>query len=174
MNAFSQDDALQQEIVTRNQTDSKPILIELSQAGFDVDWVSDLYNRKLKYKNVIPILLNWLPRTDNFAVKESIIRALSVSWARNTIAQNLLVEEFRKQGYSPGQKWAIGYALSVVADDSISSDLIDLIRDDSFGKAREMLVVALGNVKKPGIEEFLVDLVNDDDFVADLRSGYSG
>ena len=152
-----------QRIITANMEATKPILFELSQVGLDVKWIEDLYNKRFDYRRAIPILLRWLPRVENPAVKEAIVRALSVTWARHTEAPALLIEEFRTSNNDSGLKWAIGNALSVVADDDVVSDIVGLIKDKTHGKAREMLVVALGNMKTPDVKYFLIGLLEDED-----------
>ena len=152
-----------QRIIAINRQASAPVLTDLAQAGFNLEWVSDLYSKKLNYKDAIPILMKWLPRIENLDVKEDIVRALSVPWAKHTAAPKLLVEEFRKPVINPGLKWAIGNALSVVADDDVLNDIVGLIQDKTHGKAREMLVVALGNMKTPDVKYFLIELLDDDD-----------
>jgi hypothetical protein len=159
----SQDEDRRQQLIAQNKEASKPVLTDLSQVGLNVDWIEDLYNRRLDYQRAIPILLHWLPQVENPAVKEAIVRALSVPWARNTKAAVLLVEEFRRAKSDFGLNWAIGNALSVVADDNVLSDIVGLIRDKTYGKAREMLVVALGNMKSPDVIYPLFELLEDED-----------
>jgi HEAT repeat protein len=162
------DEENRQRMIAINKEASKPILVELSQAGFEVESISDLYNKHMVYRRAIPLLVQWLPWVENLAVKESIVRALSVPWAKRTTAPKLLVDEFRKQVSNPGLQWAIGNALSIVADDDVLNDVIGLIRDKEHGKAREMLVVSLGNMKTPGVENLLIELLDDEDL-----AGYS-
>jgi hypothetical protein len=159
----SQDEDRRQQLIAQNKEASKPVLADLSQAGLDVDWIEDLYNKRLDYKRAIPILLRWLPRVENTAVKEAIVRALSVPWARHTGAPELLIEEFRRSKSDFGLNWAISNALSVVADDNVLNDVVGLIRDKTYGKAREMLVVALGNMKSPDVKNILIELLDDED-----------
>lgn len=160
-----QDEDRRQQLIAQNKEASKPVLDDLSQVGLDVDWIEDLYNKRLDYQRAIPILLRWLPRVENPSVKEAIVRALSVPWARRTEAPVLLVEEFRRAKSDFGLNWAIGNALSVVADDNVLSDIVGLIRDKTYGKAREMLVVALGNMKSPDVKYTLIELLDDEDLV---------
>jgi len=152
-----------QRMIAINRQASAPVLTDLAQVGFNLEWVSDLYSKKLNYKDAIPILIKWLPRIENLDVKEDIVRALSVSWAKHTAAPKLMVEEFRKYGAYPGLLWAIGNALSVVANDDVLNDIVGLIRDKTYGKAREMLVVALGNMKSPDVKYTLIELLEDED-----------
>jgi hypothetical protein len=154
----------QQRITAITRIASAPVLVDLARAGFQVELVSDLFNKSINYKNAIPILLHWLPRVDNLDVKESIVRALSVSWAKPAAAR-ALVEEFRKVKYesNTGIKWTIANALSVVADDSVFSEIVDLVQDSQNGKAREMLAVSLGNMKNPNAQDILIGLLEDDE-----------
>jgi HEAT repeat protein len=159
----TQNEQRRQLIIAANKEAAKPVLDELSQAGFDVEWISDLYNKRFNYRRAIPILLRWLPRIENPAVKEGIVRALSVTWAKHTGASTLLIEEFRRPISTPGLKWAIGNALSIVADDDVLNDILELVQDTANGKAREMLVVALGNMKTSDVNYFLIQLLDDED-----------
>lgn len=94
-----------------------PLKAELAKAGFQVDSVDDLHNQRLDYRDAIPILLEWLPRIENRDVKESVVRALTVKWAKPAAAP-LLIEEFRRADDSSelGLRWVIGNALAEVAD----------------------------------------------------------
>jgi hypothetical protein len=49
-------------IIAANEEDLKPVLAELLQAGFEVESISDLYNKCIDYRRAIPLLLNWLSR----------------------------------------------------------------------------------------------------------------
>jgi len=153
---------IRQQAIAANREASKPVLAELAEVGFDIEWIEELYNKRFDYKITIPILLRWLPRIENPAVKEAIVRALSVPWAKHTTAPVLLIEEFRRSDADLFLKWAIGNALSVVADDDVLNDIIALINDKKHGKAREMLVVALGNMRTPGVGDFLIELLDDE------------
>jgi hypothetical protein len=143
--------------------DARPILLDLASAGFHVDTVADLFNRKMNYERAIPILLSWLPRISDPAVKEDVIRALTVRWAKG-VAALPLVQEFRRAS-SEAMRWAIANALSVVADDTVFDDIVQLVRDIRNGKSREMLTLALGNMTNPQAVSVLTDLLNDEQVV---------
>ncbi len=59
-------------------------------------------------------------------------------------------------------KLAIAQALAVVADDSVCDDIIELAQDHRHGKARQMIVLALGNMKDPRAIETAMQLLNDE------------
>ncbi len=155
-----------QQIIKINKRDSTPVLKELSKVGIQVEWISDLYSQKLINKKCIPILLHWLPLVENKDVKEDIVRALSIPWAK-PIAAPVLIKEFRKlRNFEfQGLKWAIGNALAVVADDTVFTDIVDLVSDRRYGRSREMLVVALGNMKDLRSQHILINLLEDDEVV---------
>lgn len=143
-----------------------PVIADLAQNGLSVEWVEDLYHKRYNYKEAIPILMKWLPLIDNLDVKETIVRALSVRWAK-PIAAPALIKEFRKFRNLPdgGITWAIGNALSVVADDSVAVDIIELVQDIQYGRSRQMLAIALGNMKKADVQDVLINLLDDKDVV---------
>lgn len=140
------------------------LLADLEEAGFPVDIVSDLFSKRFDYQRAIPILLKWLPLADSESLREELVRALSVKWARPAAAPALirlfpLVDD--QSGL--GAKWVIANALAVVADDSVLSQIVSLVRSKEYGRSREMLAVALGNMKDSCVDEVLLDLLNDDE-----------
>ena len=153
-----------QRLITINRRDSTPVLADLVKAGFEIVRISDLYNKKYNYKTAIPVLLRWLPQIENMDVKEDIVRALSVSWAK-PVAAPVLIDEFRKiqNESSTGIKWAIANALSVVANDRVFADIVDLAQGPKHGTARQMLAVSLGNMKDSSAQDVLINLLDDDE-----------
>jgi hypothetical protein len=145
-------------------TPEQALLAELAANGFSVHSVWELFGRKLNYKSIIPVLLRWLPAITDQKVKEAVVRALSVKWAKPGAAP-LLVKEFEK-AHDPsgiGMGWAIANALSVVADDSVFEELSQLVKNPKYGSSREMLAVALGNIKDARADDVLLDLLDDDE-----------
>ncbi|MEI7848218.1 MAG: HEAT repeat domain-containing protein [Chloroflexota bacterium] len=146
-----------------NQQDSAPVIEDLAKLGITVEWISDLNKNLNNHIKAIPILLKWLPLIDNLDVKESIVRTLSIP-STKPIAAPALIKEFRKFRNLPdsGIAWVIGNALSVVADDSVAVDIIELVQDLHYGKSRQMLVIALGNMRKVDVQDVLINLLNDE------------
>ena len=142
-----------------------PLMAELVSSGYDVKSL-DLLARSDAYKDAVPILVKWLPKITNSRVKESIVRALSVSWARLG-AVTALLTEYRNTPDSEnrGLKWAIGNALEVLASDKIFDDIVELVQDKRHGIARQMLVLALGKMKNPRAVDVLICQLDDDDVV---------
>ena len=144
--------------------DAARVIQELVAAGFPVNSLADLRREQSAYVRAIPILLAWLPRIENSDVKQDIVRCLSVPWAKS-LAAAPLVEAFRLADDSSetGLRWAIGNALEVVGDDAVLDDMIELAKDRRYGRAREMVVVGLGNMTDGRVLPVLIDLLNDDE-----------
>jgi HEAT repeat protein len=145
----------------------EPVLAALAAAGFAARSLADLRHSGGPYRGAIPVLLEWLPKVTDRKVKEEIVRALSVPWAKPVAAQ-AMIEEFRHVDASldptgTGLRWTIGNALDVLADDSCFDELVELAQDRRFGRARQMIVLALGRSKNPAAAEVLLGLVDDPD-----------
>jgi hypothetical protein len=147
--------------IEKNMADAAPVVADLIAAGFYVHSIGDLYNQRVDYRRAIPILVKWLPRIDNPDVKETIIRALSVKWTPSEVAR-VMVDEYRKgvPGDTPW-RWAIGNALTVLATDAVFDDIVEIVRDRRYGRARERAVESLGNMKDQRAADVLVELVDD-------------
>jgi hypothetical protein len=148
---------------------AEQVLKDLGAIGFRVNTVSELRHERRQYRAAIPTLLRWLPRISDRHVKEEIIRTLSVPWAKPTAAP-VFIDEFRK-AEDEGVRWALANGLEVVADDAVFEDLVQLVRDKNNGKAREMLAVALGNMKDPRAVAVLIDLLGDAEIVGHAVMG---
>ncbi len=146
-----------------NEADAAPVVNALQAAGFPVGTIADLFNKKLNYRNAIPILVEWLPRVSNRDVKEDIVRALSVKWA--VAAGPLLVAEFRRAADDLGLGWAIGSALETIANDEIADALLELAMNPAYGRAREMVVLGLAKLKDERVGSVLLNLLGDDEVV---------
>jgi hypothetical protein len=144
----------------------KELLEELADVGFPVGSVSELRTSGARYGAAIPVLLRWLPRAAEPAfLKEDIVRALSVPWAKPG-ALGPLIDEFRAIPFDADSReeslrWAIGNALEVLWDDERFDDLVALAREVRFGKAREMVVLGLGRSKQPEAGDVLIGLLDD-------------
>lgn len=138
-----------------------PLIQDLRDAGFVVEAVGDL-RKGAPYPAAVPILIEWLPKIEDRYVKEDVIRTLSVPWARPDAVAPIL-REFKRLPDEPlGVKWAAGNALEVIADDSVFEEIVDIATDPGYGKAREMVVAALGNMTDPRAVEILMDLLDNE------------
>jgi HEAT repeat protein len=159
--------------MTREEED-KLVTEALNRLGMDVASVFDLMKWKQPYSAAVPILLEHLPKVQDSGIKEGIIRVLTTKEARGQ-AGPALITEFRAT--APGQradltlKWAIGNALSIVANDSDFADLVELVKDKQHGRSREMLAVALGNMRNPAAVNVLIELLNDEEVAGHALMG---
>jgi hypothetical protein len=108
-----------------NSRDAAPVVNQLRAMGFPVTSIPELHHQGLDYRAAIPVLLDWLPKITNRIVQETIVRALSVPWAKPDAARPL-IRLFIDLDDDPQSalRWAIGNALDVVADEQVSDDLI--------------------------------------------------
>jgi hypothetical protein len=144
------------------RSDAEPILSDLAAIGYRIAAIGDL-RRSGNYRAAIPVLLRWLPQVSNPQVEEDIVRTLSVPWAKPSAAP-ALIEAFKNvdDPTGTGLRWAIANALEVVSDDSVFAEVVSLVRDGKYGKAREMLALALANMDAVRSMPVLLDLLRDD------------
>jgi hypothetical protein len=148
-------------------SDDRKVVAALRKAGVKVRSVYDLVRTTKPYPAGIPVLITWLPKVTNPTTKEGIVRALTVRGAGEEAAR-VLVDEFHKIGPDADDhhqviKWTIGNALSEVADDAVVEELIDIAKDSKHGGTRDMVVLALGNMRTPSVVKVLLDLLDDSD-----------
>src|SRR5713226_2501596 len=148
------------------QKEGRRVVEALRYAGVTIRSIDDLVNTKEPYPKAIPVLLELLPTVRDSGIKEGVVRALTVKEAKGK-AEQALIREFRS--ISPdaaadlqGLKWAIGNALTIVATDAVFNELVELATNKMHGRAREMVVMALGNMKNPKAGEVLVGLLSDE------------
>lgn len=145
----------------------QPLVAALSNVGVMVQSVWDLVNTSKEYKQAIPVLIVHLERPYPWRIREGIARALTVKYAGED-AYTALVREFRKLPDSSdpdqhGFKWALGNAISVVANKNHYEDLAGLARDRVHGQSRDMIVRRLPKLDRERSADLLVDLLGDDD-----------
>ena len=108
--------------------------------------------------------MKWLPLLDDPSEREALIRALSVPWARNSEVARALIGEFARANERP-LRWAIGNALEVTVTSAEADLLLPLVRNPSFGTARQMVVRALGRVGGQSALPVLLELLSDEQTV---------
>ena len=140
-----------------------PVLQELTEVGFPYPSISALRESGVRYEQAVPILVRWLSRAaDDDQLKEELVRALSVPWARRE-ALPALLEEFQDLTNPELLRWTVGNALSIVAGSPTVPTLTSLALDRRYGTARRMLVLRLGRAKDDASLDALVELVHDPD-----------
>jgi len=148
-----------------------PLMAELAATGYEVESL-EVIPQSRSHKDAVPILIKWLPKVASFPVKQSIIRALSVSWAGRDAVNALLTEFHSTSGSSTvGLKWAIGNALEVLASDEFFDAYVKVAQEKHHGIARQMVVSALGKMKNPKAVNVLLGLLGDEEVVGHALIG---
>ncbi|MBM3235948.1 HEAT repeat domain-containing protein [Candidatus Poribacteria bacterium] len=143
--------------------DDLMVVKALQKVGIEVHSVYDLVNTSQSYEAAIPVLLKLLPEVKEEVIKEGIVRALTVKEAR-CLASRPLLNEFKLANLSQvNLKWAIGNALSMVAADDVFEELVELAKDKKHVQAREMLILALTNMKNPRAVDVLIEFLKDEE-----------
>ena len=141
-----------------------PIIHELRKAGYGVYSLQEILDAKQVYEGMWPVLLRWFPIVEDVRIKDAIVGIMNSpkSPYRREIASSLIAEFPKEENDTI--RWAIGNALVVMADDEVFAELRDLVQNKRFGKGREMLVVALGGMRKtPEAVGVLVKLLDDEE-----------
>ncbi|MBV7306984.1 hypothetical protein [Xanthomonas vasicola] len=145
----------------------RPLVVELQSAGFDVESVWDLFNRKQpwdkseqirSYVEVLPILLDHLGRDYPSAVREGIARAMAMPEAR--FAWDDFVRFYRSEEHGRA-KDGLAVALAAAADSSVLDELISLAKDRSQGSSRILLLSAFARFTNARARAILMELGTD-------------
>jgi HEAT repeat protein len=144
-----------------------PLVTALNDAGVQVKSVWDLVNTKRAYPLAIPVLITHLRYPYPWRIREGIARALTTKIAGND-AYTALVRAFKQLPESQDNnqnefKWALGNAISIVADKNNFDEIVDLVRDKRHGAARDMLVLRLPRLDPHKAVAVLIELLADDE-----------
>lgn len=149
-----------------------PITSELKAAGFHVEIIEDLVNNPECLKRLpaaVPILLRWLAQPVDVKTKAQIVHVLAAQNARpaaTEVGHGLLNEFERMDPALVDLKWSIADAiesLRSVRDKGILKRVLKLIQDKRHGRARQMLVVALGHTREQRVVDLLITLLSEED-----------
>ena len=152
-----------EDAIAAHRRQMAPLMEELRAAGFDQMTLDELRTSRREYASAIPILVRWLGRIDAANAKESIVRALSVPWARGIATRPVLDEFHRAPREWVGYRWAIGNAMEVIADESVAPEILSIVGDPAHGTARQMFVLALGKLRYRESVPTLIQLLSDED-----------
>lgn len=149
-------------LIQKYQTNISPVIEDLNNHGFKVSDVMDLrFLPKERYRKAVPILLTWLRKAESLDAKESIVRTLSIPWSKPESVKLIIQEFFIQPPVDTSYKWVLGNALAIISDDSIFEYLINILMNKDHGKSREMVVLALANMKNDKNREKSTDLLID-------------
>ncbi len=115
-----------------------------------------------------PIIIEWLPRVLDMNVKDAMVRSLADQpAAQGEGTRRLLAEFVRPEHAGPDSfKWAIGSTVATLARPDDADAIIDILRDRSHGRSRQMLCDALVRTRDPTRIDVLIELIDDDDLAA--------
>jgi HEAT repeat protein len=112
-------------------------------------------------RTLVPLLERWLRDSRDRDLRLQLI--MSVTSGRATAARASLLTEF-KQERDPELKWMIGSALYEIADDAAAPALIRIATKRSYGRSRQMVVMALGKLTPtPGVVAAALGQLEDAD-----------
>src|SRR5262245_36941644 len=95
-NGVDERDITREARIAENLRALAPIIADLRSHGVDVSDLDNTFPTSREvYLKAIPVLLSWLPRTENSAIRNAIIRTLTVPWARGVATRAVLDEFYR-------------------------------------------------------------------------------
>ncbi len=137
------------------------LIADLRAAGLEVldfwDWAQGDNLRAA----AIPILLEWLDRSEDGEVRRAIAVALNDRRARKR-ATGPLIGHFRVE-QNLEVRHAMAEALATLARDEHFDELAELIRDPAYGHHRYYLMAAVGYMKRREAVELAREFADDDE-----------
>jgi HEAT repeat protein len=128
----------------RADVDDARIAGALRAEGIHVSSIFDLVNSP--DPRAIPVLLRFLDQDLDPWVKEGLVRALSIKEARR-LALLPMISEFKRPNLSDSLRWSIGNAIEVLATEEVLGELVEIVRDKRYGRARQMVVLGIAKLK---------------------------
>ncbi len=125
----------------------------------DISSLNDLMRIDKRHRDLISVILSYIDQVDDVRDKETLIRSLGVKGFSEAVEP--LIEEFRSNECD-FCKWAIGNTLSIIKDKESIPELIQLASQREHGHSRQMIVVALGQMKAEEALPVLIDLLDDE------------
>jgi hypothetical protein len=139
----------------------KRLLKELNARGVHVASIWDLVNGPTSvYRGTEEILVRHLSLATDEGLIAGLARALTDKAFSS--ASPILIQQFQSV-QSENVRWAIGNAISITGFKGNEAEVLGLIGNPKFGKAREMLVGKAHLIFDPSIERLLIGLLYDPD-----------
>ncbi|MEP6733818.1 MAG: hypothetical protein ABJE10_24440 [bacterium] len=136
--------------VSRSQQISlllQPVFAELHEAGYETADLNDLVARYAPLPDdAARLLLSWLPRISDLAVKEQIVRSLAATASRFPGTE--LIKTFEETN-SESLRWAIANTMAERTPFGLEQWLAGALSNEHYGKAREMLLIAAARLLDP-------------------------
>ena len=132
-------------------------LEEINKSGYNFNSIYDLMLLNEKDKNIVSIFLKYL-KLFELDIKKHLVRFLGVKGFVS--ASKFLLEEFHKTE-DFDYRFAIANTLSLIQDENILEDLIEIVENRMYGEARIPIIYRLYKFKNFQLEKVLVKLLND-------------
>lgn len=142
--------------------DQEKLIADVRKAGYEIQTIDDLMKMSKENADLIPILLEHLANITDEGDKAFLARCLTVKGFCQ--ATKPLIQEFY-QMTKDSPRWAIGNALSIIADKSCSQEMVEIAKNRDFGMSRQMIVYDLWKFDDSEIKDVLVSLLNDETVV---------
>ena len=144
----------------------RPLIEDLGAVGIQVRSVWDLVNLSVDFDQALPVLLDHLNREYPEAITDGIARALavpeSIRWWR-VLVDKYRVEERRRA------KGGLAVAISACANESVLTEVIELVRDVRHGGSRVLLLDAIAKSPDSRARAALEELATDPDLSKEIR-----
>lgn len=138
--------------------DQEKIIEDVNRIGYKMQGINDLKKIGPKNKDVIPVLLHHLQTITDVRDKDFLVRCLGVKGYKEVTP--VLLDEFYKASHDQ-YKWAIGNSLEIIQDKSALPELVKIARNKEHGRARRMIVIAIGKLGGPAEAPLLIELLED-------------
>ncbi|MBB1195893.1 HEAT repeat domain-containing protein [Curtobacterium flaccumfaciens] len=138
------------------------ILADLRALGYDFSNLSAFAQSGSRYKDAVPTLLEWLRKARTPMMQRAVARTLTNPSAKGA-AMPALVEAFRNFTDEADTRWAVGNSIEAAYVETYFDDVAALALDPQYGRARQMVALALGKSKRPEAVDVLLQLMDDHD-----------
>lgn len=145
------------------QADSTLVLDTFQRAGYSYLHVSCLVDVKYLSTEQISILLQLLPVVDDLGIKETLVRAAAVKFARG-IAELPLIKCYQSlptTEKTESVRWAIGNTIYYLDPTIVKDEILKIILNPKEGSPRQRFVASLWKVSDNRIFATLVYLLDD-------------
>ena len=132
-------------------------LEEINKSGYNFNSIYDLMLLDEKDKNIVPVFLKYL-KLFELDIKKHLVRFLGVKGFVS--ASKFLLEEFHKTKDFI-YRFTIANTLSLIQDENILEDLIEIVENRMYGEARIPIIYRLHKFKNFQLEKVLMKLLND-------------
>ena len=132
-------------------------LEEINKSGYNFNSIYDLMLLNEKDKNIVSIFLKYL-KLFELDIKMHLVRFLGVKGFVS--ASKFLLEEFHKTKDFI-YRFTIANTLSLIQDENILEDLIEIVENRMYGEARIPIIYRLHKFKNFQLEKVLMKLLND-------------